>query len=295
MTVRGSLARMAMGLVLALATATGAAAAEKTLTLLTWSAPQNEPMFRSWIAEFEAAHPDVKFEWLDKKGSQWAAFYQTQLAAGTPPDIIDVQGTLWAQYADSKAILDLTPYLAKEPDVLARYNPQMLDYWKLDGRIYGLPYYVNKTLLYYNKNLFKKAGLSGPPKTFDDLIDYAAKIAATSQEATGFLTLNFDWMFWTLFRANGIEMFNADMSKAAFNTPEMLAVLKRLAKATADGAINKIAWTGRWREPNGAFASGTVGMYQAHGGAYYNFRRMGDWINKDTVGAAEFPGGWGIL
>ncbi len=295
MRVLHSVARIAALAAVGLVIASGAALADKTLTLLTWNAPQNEPMFRAWIAEFEAAHPGVKFEWLDKKGSQWAAFYQTQLVAGTPPDIVDVQGTLWAQYAAKKTILDLTPYLKKEPGVLARYNPAMLDYWTMDGKVYGLPYYVNKTLLYYNKLLFAKAGLTAPPKTFDEFIDHAYKLAATSKEATGFLGLNFDWMFWTMFQINGVDMFAPDMKKVAFNTPRMLAALQRLAKATKDGAINKIAWTGRWREPNGAFASGTVGMYQAHGGAYYNFRRMGDWINKDTVGAAEFPEGWGVL
>ena len=59
--------------------------ADKKLTLLTWNAPQNEPMFRAWMDEFKQSHPDVEFEWLDKKGSEWAAFYQTQLVAGTPP------------------------------------------------------------------------------------------------------------------------------------------------------------------------------------------------------------------
>ena len=126
-------------------------------------------------------------------------------------------------------------------------------------------------------------------------MDAAYKISALSEETTGFLTLNFDWLYWALFAMNGVEMFTPDMEKAAFNTPETVALVKRLAKATVDGAINKISWTGRWREPNSAFASGTVGLYQAHGGAYYNFRSMGDWINQDTVGAAEFPEGWGVL
>ena len=278
-----------------LASGPGSAMAEKKLTLLTWMAPQNEPMFRSWIEEFKKAHPDVVFEWLDKKGTEWAAFYQTQLVAGTPPDIVNVQGDLWVEYADKKYALDLTPFLEKEPDVRKRFTPKMLDYWVMDGRVYGLPYYINKSLLYYNKNLFKKANLSGTPKNFDDLIDYSYKIAGLGKEMSGFLTLNFDWLFWPLFAMNGVEMFSPDMKKATFNTREMLAIVKRLTKATQDGAISKISWTGRWREPNSAFASGNVGMYQAHGGAYYNFLGMGKWINKDTVGAAEFPGGWGVF
>lgn len=287
--------RLIIAILMIMVLASGSAWADKTLTLLTWNAPQNEPMFRSWMDEFKKAHPDVSFNWLDKKGSEWAAFYQTQLVGKTPPDIIDIQGSLWAAYAAKNYLLDLTPFLEKEPDVRDRFSSKILSYWKMDDRIYGLPYYVNKSLLYYNKTLFENAGLQRPPQNFDELIDYAYKISALSDETTGFLTLNFDWLYWALFAMNGIEFFTPDMSRAAFNTPKTAEVITRLAKATSDGAINKIAWTGRWREPNSAFASGNVGMYQAHGGAYYNFRRMGDWINKNTVGASDFPGGWGVL
>ena len=59
---------------------------------------------------------------------------------------------------------------------------------------------------------------------------------------------------------NGVELLGPEGKKAAFNTPAATKVLEALTKATADGAINKVSWTGRWVEPNDAFASGTVGM-----------------------------------
>ena len=110
--------------------------------------------------------------------------------------------------------------------------------------------------------MFKEAGLSAPPKNFDELINFSQAMA--KGEKTGFLTLNFDWLYWPLMKMNGIELLTPDLKKPAFNTPETIAVLERLAKATENGGINKIAWTGRWVEPNGAFASGTVGMLHAH-------------------------------
>src|SRR5437764_1773758 len=153
-----------------------------------------------------------------------------------------------------------------------------------------LPFYIAKTLLYYNKTLFKEAGLSGPPQTFDEILAYAQKMA--KGEKTGFLTLNFDWLYWPLFKITGIELLTPDMKKAAFNTPKTAAVLERLAKATDSGAINKISWTGRWVEPNGAFASGTVGMLHAHSASYFFVKGQGPWINDQTLGAAEAPGFW---
>jgi ABC-type glycerol-3-phosphate transport system substrate-binding protein len=111
-------------------------------------------------------------------------------------------------------------------------------------------------------------------------------------EKTGFLTLNFDWLYWPLFKMNGVELLTPDMKKAAFNTPEAASVLERLAKATDSGAINKISWTGRWVEPNGAFAGNTVGMLHAHSSSYFFVKGQGSWISESTLGVAQAPGFW---
>ena len=49
---------------------------------------------------------------------------------------------------------------------------------------------------------------------------------------------------------------------------------------------------GRWVEPNGAFASGTVGLYQAHAPAFFYVRGTGKWVTRDTLGVAPMPGGF---
>ena len=271
-----------------------ARAQEKKLTLLTWNLPIYEEKFRGWIADFEEKHPDFTVEWLDKKGTEYGAFYQTQLVAGTAPDIIDVQGMLWAEYAADDGLVPLDPYLEANPEVRDRYNKEGMKLWQYDGKQYMLPYYFSKTLLVYNKKLFEEAGIDSPPASFDELIDDAYKIKDTGDGRSGFITLNFDWLYWPLMKMNGIDLLNEDMTKAAFNTPEMVDVVTRLAKATTDGAINPISWTGRWVEPNNAFAAGDIGMYQGHGAALFWILGQADWANADTLGVTAWPGGWGV-
>ena len=237
---------------------------------------------------FKKTHPDVTVEWLDKKGTEFSTFYQTQVIAGTAPDIIDIQGGLWLEYASQGGLVDLTPYLKRDADYTSGIYPEILNNWVFEGKNYGVPFYISKTLLFYNKLMFKEAGLTNPPTTFDQLMDYAAKM--TKGEKSGFMTLNFDWLYWPLFAANGIDLVTPDLKKAAFNTPEAVALVERLAKATQDGVINKISWTGRWVEPNGAFAAGTIGMLNAHAPAYLWFKSKGPWVNEETVGATHFPG-----
>ena len=266
------------------------AQATKKLSYLTWNISDQEQLFKEEFADFRKTNPGVEIEWLDKKGTELPAFYQTQLAAGTPPDVIDLQGAIWVEYAANGALLDLTPYLDKEPEVKKLYNQDYLASWQYQGKNYMLPFYIAKTLLYYNKAMFKEAGLSSPPQSFDQILADAQKMA--KGEKTGFLTLNFDWLYWPLFKMNGVELLTPDMKKAAFNTPDAASVLEKLAKATESGAINKISWTGRWVEPNGAFAGNTVGMLHAHSSSYFFVKGQGSWINESTLGIAQAPGYW---
>ncbi|MFC7397118.1 ABC transporter substrate-binding protein [Chelatococcus sp. GCM10030263] len=266
------------------------AQSNQKISILTWNIADQEALFKEEFADFKKENPGVEIEWLDKKGPELPAFYQTQLVAGTAPDIIDLQGMIWVEWAANGALLDLTPFLQKEPEVAKLYNPDYLSGFVYNKQSFVIPFYIAKTLLYYNKTMFKEAGLSEPPKTFDELINHAQAMA--KGEKTGFLTLNFDWLYWPLMKMNGIELLKDDLRTPAFNTPEAAAVLDKLAKATASGGINKIAWTGRWVEPNGAFASGTVGMLQAHSASYFFVKGQGPWVNPDTLGAVQGPGNW---
>lgn len=266
------------------------AQSNKKLSILTWNIADQEAMFKEEFADFQKTNPGVEIEWLDKKGPDFPAFYQTQLVAGTAPDIVDLQGAIWVEWAANGALLDLTPYVTKEPEFLKLYNPEYMSSYVYDKKNYVIPFYVAKTLLYYNKLMFKEAGLSAPPKTFDELINFSQAMA--KGEKTGFLTLNFDWLYWPLLKMNGVELLTPDLKKPAFNTPEAIAAIEKLAKATEAGGINKIAWTGRWVEPNGAFASGNVGMMQAHSASYFFVKGQGRWVNPDTLGAVQAPGDW---
>jgi ABC-type glycerol-3-phosphate transport system substrate-binding protein len=273
-----------------LAISAPASAQQKKISFLTWNISDQADLFNEWIAEFKKIRPDVDVEWLDKKGPELPAFYQTQVIAGTPPDIINTQGALWLEYAAAGGLVDLTPYLDRDGDVRKRFNADYLAQWKYQGRNYMLPFYISKTLLFYNKTMFKEAGIAGPPQTFEALLDDAAKMS--KGEKTGFMTLNFDWLYWPLFRMNGVDLLTPDFKKAAFDTPKGVDVLDALAKATSKGYINKTSWTGRWVEPNGAFAGGNVGMLLAHSPAFFFIRGQAPWVNADTLGVAQAPGGW---
>ena len=298
MSTKLSLGRLSTGVKLLLASlvvwATLAAASvqaqQKKISFLTWNIADQEELFKEWITDFKKIRPDVDVEWLDKKGPEFPAYYQTQIIAGTPPDVINTQGGLWLEYAAAGGLVDLTPLMAKDQDVRARFNADYLGNWTYENKNFMLPFYISKTLLFYNKTMFKEAGLTAPPQSFEQMMEFAAKMS--KGDKTGMLTLNFDWLYWPMFKMNGVELLTPDLKKAAFNTPKAVQVLDALAKASASGGINKVSWTGRWVEPNGAFAAGNVGMLHAHSPAFFFIRGQAPWLNPDTFGVAHVPGAW---
>jgi ABC-type glycerol-3-phosphate transport system substrate-binding protein len=273
-----------------MALSSGAFAQDK-ITMLTWNISIIEDKVAGWTEEFHKTYPDIEVEWLDRKGTEWATFYQTQVAAGTQPDVVNVQGALWAEYAENGQLLDLNPYLEADPEFSGRFVDGALDLWTTsDGATWMVPWYFNRTLLYLNKEMMADAGLEGAPSSFDELMEYAE--AMNGENTSGFITTNFDWLYWPLFKTNGVDILNEGMSAAAFNTPEGLATLTALAEATKSGAINNISWTGRWVEPNTAFGAGNIGMYLAPNSALFWTAGKSDWITNDTIEVVDMPGDW---
>ena len=62
------------------------------------------------------------------------------LGARDAPDIFSLAEEQYAMFAESKGILDLTPYLEAEPELAARFFPDGMEQYRVDGGIYGVPH-----------------------------------------------------------------------------------------------------------------------------------------------------------
>lgn len=113
--------------------------------------------------EFGELHPNIHAESVFVP--QGGDFFQKILlmfAANTQPDVINIGCGNQVPLATRHAIQDLGPYIAKSPDIrLENYFPNSLNLFTFDGKLYALPRALVPTgLIYYNKNLLRKAGLS---------------------------------------------------------------------------------------------------------------------------------------
>jgi multiple sugar transport system substrate-binding protein len=217
--------RALFGAVAALALMCGAASAGE---VLWWTPNWGEPRARELAAKFEAANPDIKVNLEITVSDGLPARIQTALVSGSPPDLIEAQHGWVAPYAQADLVLPLDDVLQDKDD----YIPAALDYDTWDGKLWGIPYRIETHGVFYNKGMFKEAGLDpeNPPQTWDQLVDAAKKLTHGDQYGfaitgggefgnTIFRSLPFIWM-------NGGSIISADMTKATVNEPAAVEAVK---------------------------------------------------------------------
>src|SRR2546423_1756294 len=145
------------------------------------------------------------------------------LAAGTPPDMAQCYENWAAKYNQSKALADLTPYGNARDGMTAEdlrdYWPSMLADGRLNGTYYMWPFNKSDSVLFYNEDMFKAAGIAHPPTTWDEFAADAKKLTVPGQRwgtdfslATGYENL------WEAMTAQfGGPLLNRDQTKSAFN------------------------------------------------------------------------------
>jgi multiple sugar transport system substrate-binding protein len=189
-----------------------------------WSQARAEEMAK----KFEAANPDIKLKLEITVSDGLPTRIQTALRSGSPPDVIEAQHGWVVPYAQAGLLTPLDDVLDGRDD----YVKASLDYDTWDGKLWGIPYRIETHGVFYNKGMFKEAGLDpdNPPETWDQLVDTAKKLTHDDQYGfaitgggefgnTIFRSLPFIWM-------NGGSIISDDMTKATVNSPETVAAVK---------------------------------------------------------------------
>jgi len=135
-----------------------------TLTWAMWGSPEEVATHQKVADIFMADHPDIKIEIMSAPWADYFTKVQTLWASGDASQIPDVLFiTPVNTYAAQGVLEDLTSYIEKAGTDLKDYWPSLMDFGTYNGKVYGFPRDAGVEVLYYNKDLFDKAGLSIPP------------------------------------------------------------------------------------------------------------------------------------
>ncbi|QLE59171.1 sugar ABC transporter substrate-binding protein [Nostoc sp. TCL26-01] len=186
--------------------------------------PQFTNYFQSLIANFESQNPGIKVNWVDVPWSAMENKILTAVSAKTPPDVVNLNPDFASQLAGRNAWIDLDTKVP--PTVRSSYLPNIWQASTLNGKSFGIPWYLTTRLTIYNTDLLKQAGISTPPATYAQLAQVAQQIKDKTGKYAFFVTFvpqdsgevleSFVQMGVTLVDTQGKAAFNSPQGKAAF-------------------------------------------------------------------------------
>jgi len=154
-------------------------------TIEFWSNhPGNsKPTEQAIIKAFEAANPSLKVKLVDagKNYEEVAQKFNASLAGGQLPDVVVVSDVTWFNFALNKQLTPMDELLSAAKIDTSDYVDALYNDYNLDDKHYALPFARSTPLFYYNKDLWKAAGLEDRgPKDWDEFLTWAPKLKAAA-------------------------------------------------------------------------------------------------------------------
>ena len=143
------------------AAATEAPAEPVTLKMTVWDLAKT-PYWQAVVDAYQAEHPNVTIELVDISSAEYNDKTQVMLSGGDESDIITVKDIpTYSAMLTRNQIIPINDYVAKDGLDLSVYNGAT-DALTYEGKLYALPFRSDVWILYYNKDLFDKAGVAYP-------------------------------------------------------------------------------------------------------------------------------------
>jgi multiple sugar transport system substrate-binding protein len=152
-----------------------------------WDRSTTSPFGKLLVDRFNATHKNLKVILTPVQDTQYVTKLATAIRAGDPPDLVGIDDINSQLFIYHKVFTDLTPLVNALPEK-DKLSPGALNLATENGRYYGTPYVADMSVLWYNKTLFRRAGLNPdkPPTSYAQILSDARKITALGHGIYGF-------------------------------------------------------------------------------------------------------------
>ena len=203
------------------------------VTWWSWTPQKNDPILAS-LKGINRMFPDLQLD-VERRNLDWSQYPQmvkTSLAAGNAPDVIDIYEAAVStmDLAAGGQLIDLKDFLDLDSEWKNGLIPSALkaDSWNGGQHFFSMPISVNNVMVWYNKELFEKAGVE-VPTTLDDLKVVAKKLRDIDVQPLAFGVKD-QWqagdMFLTIAaQVAGDTLRKADMRTAKWNDPALVETM----------------------------------------------------------------------
>ncbi|MDD3336966.1 MAG: sugar ABC transporter substrate-binding protein [Eubacteriales bacterium] len=276
-----------IGLVLALVmvlSCTSFAMADDAVTLRFWMWDDAQvPAIQAMADEYTAAHPNVKIE-ISCQADVSGLNQKIQATIGTTdaPEIFFINYNLAAEYIPLGIVADLSSYEIDQSELASG----IVNAYTVDDKVYAVAKDTDSYAVFYNKSLFDAAGVAYPENdwTIEDFCETAKNL--TSDGVVGWTNSGSDRVYYNFIYSNGGEIYSADGTASAINTPEAAEPIQALMNLVSEG----YAYTG----PQLSEVSDTTAFTSGIAAMTIN----GSWMISqyatalgDNLGIVELPSG----
>ena len=223
--------------------------------------------------DFMALNPDINIE-VQYTGSYGDTINKLNVAiqSNVAPHVVQGYDIATQMLIDGEVAVPMQDLIDADPTFdIGTFMPQVLNYYRVGGKLYCMPFNSSNAIMFYNKTLFKKAGLDPdkPPKTYEELLDYAEKLMVKDDKGNvvqAGITWNLHcWFFEQFMAVQNVALTDNDNgrtgrpTKAVFNSDAGLKTFTFWNDLTKNGSMinTKVHdWTGA----RNLFISQKVGM-----------------------------------
>ncbi|OXM84354.1 ABC transporter substrate-binding protein [Paenibacillus rigui] len=211
-----------------------------TLKFLTWGNQAHLDMYNKLLETYKKTHPNVT---VTMESIPFADYQQkvSVLAAGRElPDLAWVSERMVPQFMANDILADVSDVKTDASFHMDDFIPSTLSLFTKDDKLYGLPFSTPPSVMFYNQDLFDKAGLPSPNElakqgkwTWEEFTK-SAKAITSGTGANKVYGANFfrDWKTWIILSSyawsNGSGPFDKEMTKFTWNDKYGVDTLKML-------------------------------------------------------------------
>jgi multiple sugar transport system substrate-binding protein len=202
--------------------------ADPRVTIDFWAMGREGEVVRELTEEFERANPDIV---VRVQQIPWSAAHEkllTAYAGDAMPDVFQLGNTWVPEFVALDAIAPLDERLAASPGVArGDFFEGIIETNEIEGRLYGVPWYVDTRLLFYRKDILARAGHPEPPRSWQDWQDAMAAVKqVVGAEADAIILPANEWApVVILALQQGAELLQGDAECGNFSGPGFRSAL----------------------------------------------------------------------
>lgn len=231
---------------------------------------KNAEVLTKLVADFNKVHTgklEVDATYVGKYDDAIAK-YKASIQSKSTPDLVQTYDIGTRFMIDAKQTVPMQDFIDRDKFDVSDLQPNITGYYSIDNKLYSMPFNTSMPVLYYNKTLFKKAGLdpNKPPTTTAEIRAAAEKLSKKKGGPAnyGFGAAIYGWLLEQFIATDNAEYCDqgngrdGKATKVMFDSPDSVQVVSWWQQMVKDGLATN---TGRdTKAAQAAFSSGQTAM-----------------------------------